>query len=265
MPPRARGRVALAVKPGGRGTVLDRLYQAGAFKAVFPHGRGPGKQAVLVNTAGGVTGGDSFKTSASAGPGTRLTLTTQAAERAYRACPDETGRIETRLTVEDGARLHWVPQETILFEGSALRRRMRVDMAPSARLLLVEPVIFGRTAMGEAVTDASFDDRIEVWRDGDPLYLDAMALGGDLQAHLSRPFIGGGARAMASLVLVAPEAEAMLPRVRQMLPDTAGASLLRPDLLCLRLLAADGFELRRSLMPLLQTLSEDDLPRPWMI
>ena len=245
--------------------MLDRLYQAGAFKAVFPHGRGPGKQAVLVNTAGGVTGGDSFKASANAGPGTRLTLSTQAAERAYRACPGATGRLESHLTVEDGARLHWLPQETILFEGSALRRRMRVDMAPSARLLLVEPVIFGRTAMGEAVTDARFDDRIEVWRDGDPVYLDAMAMRGDVQAHLSRPFIAGGARAMASVILVAPEAEAMLPRVRQMLPDTAGASLLQPDLLCLRLLATDGFELRRSLVPILQTLSEDDLPRPWMI
>ena len=189
---------------------------------------GRGKQAVLVNTAGGVTGGDDFRMSATAGPGTKLTLTTQAAERAYRARAGETGRIDNRLTLADGARLHWLPQDTILFEGSALRRRMRVDMAPSARLLLVEPVIFGRMAMDEALRDASFHDRIEIRRDGDPVYLDAMRLGGDVQAHLSRPFVAGGARAMASLVLAAPDAEAMLPRVRQMLPDTAGASLLHP-------------------------------------
>jgi len=265
MPPRARGRVSLSVKPGVRGTVLDRLYQAGSFKAVFPRGQGRGKQAVLVNTAGGVTGGDRFAATAHAGEGTHLTLTTQAAERVYRARPGETGQIENRLSLDDGAGLHWLPQETILFNGCALRRRMRVEMAPAARLLLVEPLIFGRMAMAETLTDANLCDRIEIWRDGVPVYIDALTFGGDVQAHLSRAFIAGGARAMASLVLAAPEAEAMLPRVRRMLPETAGASLLRPDLLCLRLLATDGFELRRSLVPILQPRSEDDLPRPWMI
>ncbi len=241
------------------------MRQAGSLKALFPQGAKPDLQAVLVNTAGGITGGDRFEISARAGPGTRLTLTTQAAERAYRALPGETGELNSRLFVGDGARLDWLPQETILYRDCALRRRLSVELAGDASLLLVEPLVFGRAAMGETLDRARFRDRIEVRRRGELLYLDAMAFEGDVAARLARPAVADGAAALASLIYVAPDAEAHLAPLRDMLPMTGGASLIGEDVLVLRLLAADSHLLRRTLVPILNRLTGDTLPRPWML
>ena len=163
--PRAVGRARVSVHHKDGAVRLKDLHQAGAMKLLFPQGR-PHPEAVMVNTAGGITGGDRFSVAAAALDNSRLTVTTQAAERAYRAQPDETGRMETRLEVAAGARLNWLPQETILFNGSRFARRLRVDLAADARFLMVEPVVFGRLAMGEALTSARFSDRVEIRRDG---------------------------------------------------------------------------------------------------
>lgn len=244
---------------------LSRLRQAGSLKCLFPRPTGPGLDAVLVNTAGGITGGDRFEIAVQAGPGTALTLTTQAAERAYAATAGEVGRLETRLEVGAGARLAWIPQETILFDRSALGRRLVATLAPGATALVAEPLIFGRGAMGEELRAARFTDRIEIRRDGRPLYLDALRLDGDIALRLDRPHAGGGARAMAALVYVAPDAAAHLGPLRAVLHETGGASLIGDDVLALRLLAADGFALRRHLIPILARLTGADLPKPWMI
>lgn len=220
---------------------------------------------MFVNTAGGITGGDRFEIAAHVEAGAGLTLTSQTAERAYATQPGEVGRLETRLDVGPGGRLVWIPQETILFDHSALSRRLVVTLAPGATALVAEPVIFGRAAMGEEVRFGRFDDRIEIRRDGRPLYCDAMRLDGDTAARLDRPHTGGGARALVSLVYVAPDAEAQLAAVRSALPPTGGASLIGDDVLALRVLAADGFEMRRALIPILTCLTGGDLPKCWMI
>lgn len=249
--------------------MLGALRQSGSLKALFPRvaaaGLKAGLQAVLVNTAGGITGGDRFALSARAEAGTELTLTTQAAERAYRAAPDEVGEVRNRLFAGAGARLDWLPQETILYRGSALRRSLCVEMEGDARLLLVEPLVFGRAAMGETLGQARFRDRIEVRRNGEILFLDAIELAGDVAAHLARPAIAGGAGALASLLYIAPDAEARLAALRALLPDSAGASLIGGDRLFLRLLAADSHLLRRVLVPVLNRLTANSLPRPWML
>ncbi|SLN74309.1 Urease accessory protein UreD [Roseovarius gaetbuli] len=243
---------------------MAELRQSGAMKSLFPRPNSSALQAVLINTAGGVTGGDDFSLTARAGEKTSLSLTTQAAERAYRAQPGQTARIRNRLFVGRDARLDWVPQETILYDGSALNRSLCVEMEEQARLLLVEPLIFGRSAMGEVLGNALFKDRIEVRRQGAPLFLDAMTLRGDIAAHMALPHIAAGAGAMALLVYVAPDAMAQLDPVRDMLPETAGASLIRADLLTLRILACDGYALRQSLVPILRYLTNQTLPRSWM-
>lgn len=263
--PRARGSLRLSVKRGPRGSTLDGLRQQGALKVLFPRGAGPEVQGVMVNTAGGITGGDRFEIEAVAGVGTALTLTTQTAERVYRAQPGETGQLSTRLEVGAAARMNWLPQETILFDRSDLRRSLRVDLAAGARLLLAEPLVFGRAAMGERLSKARFHDRIEIWRDGVPLFIDAMTLDGDVAGHLSRANVADRAGAMVLLVYVAPDAEALLPILRELLPPTAGASLIGAEVLVARALASDSHVLRRTLIPILNRLSDDGLPRPWMI
>lgn len=263
--PRAYGAVNLSVQGGERGTRLKDLGQSGSLKALFPRAHGADFQAVLINTAGGITGGDSFCITAHAEADTQLTLTTQAAERAYRAQPDQVGEVQNRLLIDKGARLNWLPQETILFQGCALSRTLHIDMQEGASLLMVEPLVFGRLAMGETLTDASFNDRIEIRRQGRIAYLDAITLQGDIAAQLARPHVAAGAGAMASLVYIAPDADAQLAPLRALLPETAGVSLIGDDLLLLRMLAADSYLLRQTLIPILNRLTHDTLPRCWMI
>lgn len=244
---------------------LDRFRQSGSLKLLFPRGSLDRTEAVLLNTAGGLTGGDRMQVEAAAGEAASLTLTTQAAERAYRAPPASEARVATHLVASDGARIDWLPQETILFDGAALSRRMTVEMTGTARVLLVEPLILGRPAMGEVVRQATFRDRWEVRRDGALVYADAPRLQGDLAALLARPGTGGGAGALATVLLAAPEADAMLARVRPLLPATAGASLVRDGILSLRLLAADGYLLRKSLIPVIEALTDTPLPKVWRL
>lgn len=255
----------LTTKPVHGRSVIDQLRQAGSFKCLFPRGNNLHLDAVLLNTAGGVTGGDQFRFSGAVAAETALTVTTQACERAYKAQPRQTGRIRNAVTVSAGGRLNWLPQETILFDGSALDRRLVVDLEPGASALLVEPLVLGRPAMGETLTDVNLRDRIEIRRDGRPIFLDAMAFTGDLRAHMARPNIANGAGAMALIVLVSPTAEAHLTPIRDLLPETAGASLIQSDLLAVRILASDSHSLRRSLLPLLRRLNNDTLPRCWML
>ena len=263
--PRARGAVTLACRAGPRGTALADLRQSGSLRLVFPRSRTAGMEAIVVNTAGGLTGGDRFSITAEAGAGSRLTLSTQAAERAYAAPPGPAARLSTRLDVARAARLAWLPQETILFDRSRFSRRTEVTLAPDAALLFVEPVVFGRAAMGERLRQAHFDDRLRVTRGGHELFRDGVTLSGDVEAHLARPAIADGAGAMALVLLVAPEAAAPLAPLRALLPATGGASLLAEDVLCARILAPYGHTLRASLVPALTLLNRGPLPRCWMI
>ncbi|MEK0164949.1 MULTISPECIES: urease accessory protein UreD [unclassified Phaeobacter] len=264
-PPRAIGTVSVSSKRRGNTSVLAGLRQAGSLKLLFPRTHDADLQGVLVNTAGGVTGGDQFELSATARVGTSLTLTTQAAERAYRAQPGETGTIRNSLSVEPRASLAWLPQETILFQGCNLDRTLTVDLHEDARLLLCETLIFGRAAMGETLTKASLRDCIDIRRAGAPLFLDNVSLDGDIAAHLARPATANGAGAIATLIYVAPDAAGRLGPLRAQLGPTAGASLIGSDLLVMRALAADSYVLRQLLLPILRDLRGAPLPRPWMI
>ncbi|APE45407.1 urease accessory protein [Sulfitobacter alexandrii] len=246
-------------------TRLSRLRQSGAMKLILPRVFRPDVEAVIVNTAGGVTGGDQLALAATARPGACLTLSTQAAERIYRAQPGETGRVATTLTVGQGARINWLPQETILFDHAALDRRLKVDLARDATFLMVETLVFGRAAMGEVLGNAHLRDRIAIDRDGAPLFRDGIALDGDVQAHLARPAIAGGAGAVATVVLAGVAADGFLAPLRALLPRDAGASLLPGGVLVARLLAADSFELRRALIPALLLLNDGRLPLNWRL
>lgn len=264
--PRAHGTARLSVVSDAPGqSRLGTLRQSGSMKLAFPRTAIDRIEAIMVNTAGGITGGDHFEVSARAEEGATLTLTTQAAERAYRAQRGETGILNVDLNVDGGASLLWLPQELILFDRCALHRRLDIDVAPGGSLLMVEPMVFGRTARAETLSDIRFRDRIRIRRGGQPIYIDGMDLNGDATAQLAHPTIAAGAGAQASLVLVSPEAEAHLGPVRASLPTTAGASLLSDDMLVLRLLAEDGLALRRHLLPILDRLTDNHLPTSWRL
>jgi len=246
-------------------TRLADLHQAGALKLIFPQTHHPDAEVIAVNTGGGLTGGDQFTLTAEVGTGAQLAITTQAAERAYRAQPGEVASFTTTLKIEDGAALHWLPQELILFDNAALHRQLDVDLGPEARFLMVEPLVFGRAAMGEKLNNVHLRDRIRITRTGLPIYIDGLDLDGDAATLLARKAIAEGAGAMASLVMVAPDAARHLDAVRALLPVTGGASMKAPDMMTLRLIAPDSFELRRSLVPILDILTGNRLPLSWRL
>lgn len=267
-PPRARGRAEIAVRDRNGVSVLADLHQSGSMRVLFPRPAAP-PTAMLLNTAGGVTGGDAFEVIARADPGARLTLTTQAAERAYRAMPGTVARVENRLRAAAGARIDWLPQETILYDGCALHRRLRVDLAPGAEALIVETLVFGRAAHGERLTGAELHDRIDIARDGRLILADAIHLTGDIAAQMTHPARGGGAGAVATLILASDRAEGHLDPLRRLaaqnLGSCAGTSLLAPDMLVLRAVADDSFALRRVLLPVLDHLTGCALPICWRL
>lgn len=244
-------------------SVLDRFRTSGSYRVLFPRIQ-PRLEAILINTGGGLTGGDRLDVDARVGAGAHLSITTQAAERAYRAASGE-ARVSSKVSVEKGGHLSWLPQELILFEGASLSRKLEIELHETATLLMVEPVVFGRAAMGERLTDARFVDRIAVDRNGTPLYRDGIHLSGDLDRHLGRIATAQGGGAMASLLYVAPDAEAQRDQVRATLGETGGASLLSEDVLAVRCLAPNAFHLRKRLLPVLDYLSRNTLPQSWRL
>ena len=123
----------------------------------------------------------------------------------------------------------------------------------------------GRRASREEVRTAHFSDRYEIRRDGELVFADATRLTGDVAGHLDERFIAGGARAFASVVYVAYDAESFLAPLKKLMPERGGISLIRPGVLFARLLAPDGYLLRRSLVPVIERLQDAPIPRTWTI
>ncbi|MCF8505929.1 MAG: urease accessory protein UreD [Caulobacter sp.] len=252
-PQRSRGRGRLTVRGESGVTRLVELFQEGSAKLRLPRTRTGAVEAVMINSGGGMTGGDRFSWTVDVGDGATAVLTTQACEKVYRA--DE-GRAEVaaRLTVGAGARLDWLPQETILFDRSALSRTIEADVAGDGRLLLAESVVLGRRAMGETLSRVAFHDRWRVRRDGRLLFADDLRLDGDIPARAASPPLLGGAGAFATLLLVAPDAAGPLDAIRAAVGSLGGASAFDGKLV-VRIAAPDGLTLRRALLPAIAALS----------
>jgi urease accessory protein len=261
-PQRARGRVTVAFGAGG----LAGLRQSGCGRCLFPNPFGGDAQAVVINTAGGLTGGDRFGIEATLGQKARLVVTTQAAERIYRSAGGR-AEIANRVKLGPGASLAWLPQETILFEGAAMTRRLEVDLAPDARFVGLEALVLGRRAMGEDVTRADVTDHWRIRRGGRLLHAEALRLQGDVAALSGRAALLNGARAMATLVLVAPGAEAMLDVARGLLPNgnVRAAASAWDGRLVARFMAPDLMPLKGALARFLAGLEGVDVPSVWQI
>lgn len=266
---RARGAASVRVRAADGATRLERLFQDGCAKIRLPRDTPTtsvgtaGLEAVLINTSGGLTGGDRLAWSAEADAGARLTLTTQACEKIYRA---ESDRAEVRVALGAGAgaSLEWLPQETILFDEGALDRRLEVDLAEGARLLAVEAVVLGRTAMGERVRRGILRDRWRIRRGGRLVFAEELRLEGDLERRSAgRASLAGGC-AFATVLWLAENADRALPAVRAALGASGGASAFDGKLVA-RIAAKDGLALRRALLPALEILRGAPLPRVWRI
>jgi urease accessory protein len=261
---RTEGAARLSFKSARGATRLDRLHQSGAAKVRFPkRAGGEPPQAVLINTAGGLTGGDRMSTEVELGAGTHASVTSQACERIYRSLAGDAS-VTTRIMIGEGARLDWLPQETILFDGGRLHRRLEVDLAPGATLLAVEATIFGRTAHGEEVSAGLFRDRWRIRREGRLVFADDLRFNWADARLLDRPAVLGG-RATATILLVGDEPERHLASLRAIIGEHGGASTWNGKLLA-RIVGEGGAALRRVLIPgLVELLDGAALPTVWRI
>ncbi len=272
---RADGAAFVSVTSRDGRTAISDVYQRAPCKALFPLVDGREcSEVVFLNTAGGVTGGDRLQYSIAASGAACLTGTTQAAERIYRAL-DRPGRIETRLSVDDEATLQWLPQETILFDGGRLSRLTEIRLAPAARLIALEWLLFGRTAHGETVTCGEVMDRWRVFRDDRLIWADNFRLGGDIARQIARPALFGGCIALATVFYAAPDAAQQIERARSVLQSVmteitcqAGATAVAGSLIC-RFAATTALSLRSAVIYFLKGFCErldgfpPSLPRVW--
>jgi urease accessory protein len=259
---RASSRIAVSVEATEGASRPKRVREAGSLRVRFPGAVSEELDAVLLNTAGGIAGGDDLEIAFSAGPGTRLTVTGAAAEKVYRSLgPDASVRI--KLEVAAGATLAWLPQETILFDRARINRSIEVDLVGDARLILAEAVVFGRSGMGERVASGRVLDRWRVRRDGGLLFADTLRLDGAIAEKLAARACANGAGAIAS-VLVIPGDDALVRSVReQTFSGEVGISAWN-GLALARLLADTGAKLRQDLVTLLMLLRAGRLPRLWL-
>jgi urease accessory protein len=261
---RAQGSVTFDVQQVEGVTRRRHLHESGSLRVRFPSPEAEGLSAVFVNTAGGVAGGDRFEIEITAGEGSRIVATTAAAEKVYRAQGPQ-AQLDIALKAAAGAHLSWLPQETILFDGARLSRRIDIDLAESASLLLCEIVVFGRTAMGERMLHGGLADRWRLRRGGRLVFAETMRLDGDIGEKLSKTAVAKGGVAVGT-ALVVPGDEALVERVRELSSSFGGEVGISAwnGFAMARFCAQDAARLRADMMAVLRRVSRSALPRLWL-
>jgi urease accessory protein len=261
---RAQGAVKFGVHLQDGVTRRGILHESGSLRVRFPSPEAEGLSGVFVNTAGGIAGGDRFDIGITAGEGARLTLTTAAAEKVYRA-PGPVAELNIALKAEAGAHLAWLPQETILFDRARISRRIDIDLAETASLLLCEIVVFGRAAMGEKMLHGEFVDRWRLRRGGRLVFAETIRLDGEIGEKLARPAIAKRGVAIGTALIV-PGDEAVLERIRGA-ADSFGSEVgisAWNGFAMARFCAQDAARLRADMMSVLGRASRVPLPRLWL-
>jgi urease accessory protein len=261
---RARGSVTFDVHQVEGVTRRRQLHESGSLRVRFPSPEAAGLSAVFVNTAGGVAGGDRFDIDIAAGVDTSLAVTTAAAEKVYRA-QGPAAQLNIALKVADGSHLAWLPQETILFDGARVRRRIDLDLAEDAWLLLCEIVVFGRAAMGERMLHGEFVDRWRMRRGGKLVFAETVRLDGDIGEKLAKPAIAKGGVAIGT-ALIAPGDQALVERIRELTNSFGGEVGIScwNGFAMARFCAQDATRLRADMMAVLGRASGSALPRLWL-
>lgn len=248
---------------------LATLYQRAPCRVLFPEPE-PGDLpiAALLTTSGGLAGGDRLRLSFRVEAGARALATTAAAEKIYRSL-GPAAEIAVALAAEAGGWLEFLPQETILFDRARLVRRVEAELAPGARLIAAETLVFGRAARGERFARGLLHEAWRVRVAGRLVWADALRLDGDVGAMLASPTGFGGAAALATALYVGEDAASHLPLARALAEAGDGAATLVNGVLLARFLGARADAVRLALAQYLRQLRHAAgglpaaLPRLW--
>ena len=260
-PPRARGALHLAAAGQSK---IKNLFQQGSTRALFPR-RANGLECIIINTSGGLTGGDEFSNSIKCEDQSNITVTTQGCERIYKSGDGSAAIVENKIELKNAACIRWLPQETIFFDHGRITRKLKVNLSSEAEALIVEPVIFGRIAMGETDISGYFDDKIEVCVDDKIAFLDKTRLSGNISEILKRQAVADGSTATAIIIFKSKKAKSFLKNFKDRLNNQSGASLISEDFLVARFIAPTGYELRQMLVPIITEITDKNLPKTWRL
>jgi urease accessory protein len=264
---RANGSVRILLSGSERGTRLVDVFQQSPIRILFPNtDRSAVEEAVLINTGGGIAGGDRLDLSVTALGDASIAVTSQAAEKVYRAL-SEPARISTKLKAGESARLAWLPQETILFNRARLKRETEVDLSSGAELLALEWLVLGRAAHGEELTGGCIVDSWRVRKDGRLIWADTFRITDEIFPYLHRKALLGDCRAVGTLIYFGPGLDKWKNFIRESTPssDCYCAVSSVGDLIILRFAAKESSALRRVVRIVLQKFGQEPVPGPFRV
>jgi urease accessory protein len=264
---RAEGSCRIVVGGSEKGTRIMDVYQKSPIRVLFPRTADTQVQeAVLVNTSGGIAGGDRLESRVTAMDNASIAVTTQAAEKVYRAI-NESAHITTTLRACDAAKLAWLPQETIVFNRARVSRRTQIDVSSGSELLALEWLVLGRTAHGEKISAGEIIDSWRVRKDGRLVWADSFRATDEVFSHLARKALLSDCAALATLLYFGPDLEERLQFIRDLASslECQCAATLVGGLMVVRFAAKASCDLRSALRNLLQQLGSQLAPGPFRV
>jgi urease accessory protein len=267
---RASGLGRIVLRGLDRGTEVVDVYQKFPTRIMLPTvGDDAVREAVIVNAAGGIAGGDRLELEVTSLGSALVTVTSQAAEKIYRAL-DQPASVVTKLKACDTAKLAWLPQETIIFNSARIHRQTEIDLCAGAELMALEWLVLGRTAHGEEVVRGHIRDRWLVRKDGRLVWADSFLVAEETFAHLGRRALLSDFKAIGTLLYFGPDLDRRLEMLRDLAQSFAChcAATMVSGLIIVRLAAAASSDLRIALIRLLQHFGKGDaspfrVPKMW--
>jgi urease accessory protein len=258
------GRVVLSGSEMGV-RIVD-VFQRSPVRIMFPRVGCAIEEAVLVNTAGGIAGGDRLEFDVTALASASIAVTSQAVEKVYRAL-NEPARIATKLKASEGARLAWLPQETIVFNRARISRETEVELASGAQLLALEWLLLGRAAHGEEMLGGQIADSWRVKKEGRLIWGDTFRAADEIFPHLRRKALLSDCKAIATLLYFGPNLDITLEIFRDLAPSLGcpSAATLVSGLMVVRFAATDSSDLRLALRTVLQLFGRELGPGPFRV
>jgi urease accessory protein len=256
---RAEGAVRIVLSGSESGTHVKEVFQQSPLRILFPSTiAGAVEEAVLLNTAGGIAGGDRLECGVTALTNASIAVTSQAAEKVYRALTVPAQSV-TKLKVCAAAKLAWLPQETILFNWARLSRTTEIELTLGAELLALEWLVLGRAAHGEKMTGGHIADSWRVKKDGRLIWADSFRATDEVFPHLHRKALLSDCKAFGTLVYFGPCLDARLEFLRDIAPslDCRCSMTSVSGLIIARFAARTSFEVRLALRGFLQNFGAE--------
>ena len=264
---RANGSCRLVLSGSENGTRIDDVFEQSPIRIMFPRtGYRAVQEAVLINTSGGVAGGDRLECSVTALPGASIAVTSQAAEKIYRAL-NEPARIATRLNARDSAKLAWLPQETIVFNWARLARTTEIELFSGTELLALEWLVLGRAAHGEVLAGGHINDSWRVKKEGRLIWADSFRITDETFPHLHRKALLSKCNAIATLIYFGPHLDKRLEFLREIIPSLGcdcGVTLVA-GLIVVRFAVNDSSDLKSALRSFLSQFGAELGPGPFQV